>query len=192
MKNFAIALIAVLMASVAVSQCSAPLDRSEKQAVVARAGDLLDEYYVFPDRAALAKARIAQALAAGDYDGIADPAAFAARLTADLQSVTHDRHMRVFARVGSPPPRRRMPIPIWISNSGFERADLLKGNIGYIKLRAFPAGPDFSAAAGQVMAALSGTDALILTCATTAAAIRRMWPICAVLLRSQEAAGAHQ
>ena len=141
------------------------LDQVEKRAVVDKAGELLTANYIFPDRAAEAKAKIDAALAAGDYDSIITPDAFATRLTADLQSVTHDKHMRVFP----PPPSAQPPagaagVPtIPRMYAGFVRVDRLKGNIGYIKLQNFPApaGP-FSMTANQAFADLAGTDALII------------------------------
>ena len=63
---------------------SALLEKGERKAVVDKVGDLLTANYIFPDRAAVAKAKIASARAAGDYEELADPAAFAKRLTADV------------------------------------------------------------------------------------------------------------
>ena len=117
-KHIALLLLIPLMAVPASwTQASAQvLDKEEKQAVVARAGELLTERYIYPDRAEKAKARITQALANGDYETITDPASFAAKLTSDLQSVTLDKHMKVFVLTpnfvpapvsASPPPRIR-------------------------------------------------------------------------------------
>jgi Peptidase family S41/N-terminal domain of Peptidase_S41 in eukaryotic IRBP len=153
-------LLVTLLAAVFATAQSAPLEKSEKEAVVAKIGDLLTVNYVFPDRAAMAKAKIASALAAGDYDEIADSTAFAQRITADLQSVTHDKHVRVFAGPGQGPPAGMPPPPP--SNAGFTRVDRLKGNIGYIKLLGFPGPGPFNLATGQAMADLVSTDALII------------------------------
>jgi len=139
---------------------SAPLEKDERKAVVEKIGDLLTVNYVFPDRAASAKAKIAGALAAGDYEAIADRATFAQRLTADLQSVTHDKHVQVFAQSNEAPPAGMPPPPP--SNAGFVRVDRLKGNIGYIKLMGFVGLAPFKLAADQAMADLASTDALII------------------------------
>ena len=161
MKRCTCLLLITLLASVPAMAQSTLLEKSEKEAVVEKVGELLTVHYVFPDRAALAKAKIASALAAGDYDEIADPTAFAQRMTADLQAVTHDKHMRVFAAFGQAPPPVAMPPPP-PSNAGFARVDRLKGNIGYIKLLNFPGPGPFNLAADQAMADLASTDALII------------------------------
>src|SRR5277367_5770828 len=155
----AVASCSLLTAGPAMAQ-STSLEKGEKEAVDEKVGDLFTVNYVFPDRAALAKAKITGALAAGQYDAIADPSTFAQRLTADLQSVTHDKHMRVFTASDERPGSRRPPPPT--SNAGFARVDRLKGNIGYIKLLGFPPPGPFDMAANQAMADLVSTDALII------------------------------
>ena len=147
-----------LMAGHAMAD-SASLEKGEKDAVVETVGNMLTLNYVFPDRAALAKDKITGAMAAGDYDQIADPSTFAQRLTADLQSDTHDKHLRVFVASGEGAPSGVPPAP---ANTGFARVDRLKGNIGYIKLLNFRLPGPFDLAAEQAMADLSSTDALII------------------------------
>src|SRR5687768_4759124 len=86
-----------------------PLDATEKRAVVEKAGELLNANYVFPDRAEAATVKIAAALAAGEYDDLTTPEAFAEKLTSDLQSITHDKHMRVSTQPSLPPPAGAAP-----------------------------------------------------------------------------------
>jgi hypothetical protein len=152
-------LVALFICAPAMAQNASPYS-GEKEAVVAQIGDLLTVNHVFPDRAALAKAKIASALAAGEYDGITDAATFAQRLTADLQTVTHDKHMRVLSGLNERP-AAGMPAPP-PTNAGFARVDRLKGNIGYIKLLGFPGAGPFNLATDQAMADLASTDALII------------------------------
>jgi len=86
------------------------MDAAErKKAIDGVAGDL-NEYYVEP----AAAQQMADALKAhetkGDYDAISDGDTFAARLTKDLQEVSHDRHLRVdFSPFKMPP--RAAPAP---------------------------------------------------------------------------------
>lgn len=163
-KHIALLLLIPLMAVPASwTQASAQvLDKEEKQAVVARAGELLTERYIYPDRAEKAKARITQALANGDYETITDPASFAAKLTSDLQSVTLDKHMKVFVLTPNPAPAPVSASPPPRTNGGFAAVDRLKGNIGYIKLNGFPPIGPFQPVADQAMADLADTEALII------------------------------
>ena len=55
----------------------------------------LKEYYVEPAAAQQMADALKKHAAKGDYDAISDGDAFAARLTKDLQDVSHDRHLRV-------------------------------------------------------------------------------------------------
>jgi hypothetical protein len=139
-----------------------PFDKAAKQATVAQIGAMLTDRYIFPDRAAQAKAKIDAALAAGDYDPIDDPRVFAQRLTEDLQSVTHDKHMRVTPTGGPAPAAAAPPQAPPPTNGGFARVDILKGNIGYIRLLNFPPPRAFNPAADQAMRDVAGTDALII------------------------------
>lgn len=160
MQCFKCLLFASLLATGPALALGTALDKGEKEAVVRKVGELLTMSYVFPDRAALAKARIAAELAAGDYDAITDPVSFAQRLTADLQSVTRDKHMEVFVPTVLSPPPDSPARPT--SNAGFARVDLLKANIGYIKLMGFPSPGPFNWAADQAITDLASTEALII------------------------------
>jgi len=163
MKRLALLLLFAFTLPALAQTPPAPLDPVEKRAVVEKAGELLTANYIFPDRAVEAKAKIDAALAAGNYNATATPQAFAEKLTADLQAVTHDKHMRVFFNAGPPPAPAAGAAPPMRANAGFVRVARLKGNIGYIKLQFFPpsAGP-FAAAANQAMADLKDSDALII------------------------------
>jgi hypothetical protein len=140
-----------------------PLEQKEKQAVVTRAGELLAAQYIDPSRARDDQAKITEALAAGAYDDIADPAAFAQRLTDDLVAALHDKHIFVSSELVPTPPDAdtagTTPPP---TTGGFARVDRLKGNIGYIRLLSFPMPAIFIPAADEAMRDVAGTDALII------------------------------
>ena len=63
----------------------------------------------------------------GDYNSITDPAAFADLLTSHFRGISHDKHLRV--SFGKPPAFRQQ----MEHNCGFEAAQRLDGNIGYLK-----------------------------------------------------------
>jgi hypothetical protein len=154
-----------LAAGTAAAQPAPPpagsLTEAQKQEVVDKTVQALAEGYIYPDRGRNAGQSIHTALASGGYNGITDRSAFAERLTADLQAVTHDKHMRVMDPSGprpagmpaGPPPR---------SWAGFIRVYRLKGNVGYIDLSGFPNPAMFRDAANAAMKSVEGTDALII------------------------------
>jgi hypothetical protein len=148
-------------------------ERLSPRETVQTALAFLRRSYVFPERAERATAAIEARLAAGEYDGLDDDA-LAERLTAQLQEICDDKHLRVRTmpprparaepgRPGRPPPGHgpgrgdRRPL-----NYGIFRAQRLDGNVGYLDVRGVP-GPE---EAGRVIAAamelISGTYALII------------------------------
>jgi hypothetical protein len=67
----------------------------EKKQVVDSIALFMEGKYVFPDKGNEMGHLVLKNLKEGKYDGISDPQDFAAALTHDLQSVNHDRHIRV-------------------------------------------------------------------------------------------------
>ncbi len=163
MRRFLV--LAVLLAAGAVaaqpSPQPGPFTAEQKQQVVDQAAKALAESYIYPDRGLAAGEAIRKALAAGGYDAIDRRADFAERLTADLQAVTHDKHMRVMDPT-APPPAGSPLGPPPRSWGGFIRAARLKGNIGYIDLAGFPNPAMFRDAADASMKAVADTDVLII------------------------------
>ncbi|HEY8004341.1 MAG TPA: S41 family peptidase [Phenylobacterium sp.] len=144
------------------AQPAPQLTPAAKQEVVSRAATALAQGYIYPDRGRLAGQAIQKALDAGGYAAITDRTAFAERLTADLQAVTRDKHMRVMDPNGPTPGAGSALGPPPRSRAGFIRVDRLKGNVGYIALSGFPAPGMFGDAADAAMQAVAGTDALII------------------------------
>lgn len=131
----------------------------------------VDEYYVFPEVAKKMEEAVRAHLQHGDYDSLTDGDAFADRLTTDFRAVSQDKHLNVGfspAKLPDAPPgpnpdaaaqyRRQMERV----NCGFEKVELLMGNVGYLKFNMFadPAvcGPTATAA----MNFLGNVDALII------------------------------
>lgn len=139
-----------------------PLDAEAQRSVVETMATALVDNYVYPDIGSRAAALIRANVKAGRYEGL-DKAAFAHRLTEDLRSVAHDLHMRVTVE-GAPPVQASDPGQA-ASPQGmfsFERADLLEGNIGYVRIDGFLPPELFRLGADPVMEKLAGTDALII------------------------------
>jgi tetratricopeptide (TPR) repeat protein len=150
---------------------STTLDAVERRAVVDQIARLLDEHYVFPDVGVRSGAHLRARLAAGAFDAMVDPQIYADALTSELQSVNHDKHMRVRLR----PPRdasqaeadpgaavSRQLREMQGRNFGFERVEHLEGNVGYLDLRYF-APPELARGmATATMQLLSNSDAIII------------------------------
>jgi hypothetical protein len=131
---------------------------------------LLRRSYVFADRAEQAAAAIEARLAAAEYDDL-DEAALAERLTAQLDEICADKHLRVRTmpprpqRVPRPgpdgpgPERGRRGHPL---NYGIFRVERLEGNVGYINLRGVADPEEAGPAIAAAMELVSGTYALII------------------------------
>ena len=74
---------------------TAPFDAVARHAIVVEIAKAMRDDYVEPDVGARAAAAIETASGAGAYDALDTRAAFAARLTADLAAVAHDKHLAV-------------------------------------------------------------------------------------------------
>jgi Peptidase family S41/N-terminal domain of Peptidase_S41 in eukaryotic IRBP len=144
--------------------------------IVATVLELLRAGYVFPHLAEQAAAAVTARLAAGEYDDL-DAEVLAERLTAHLDEVCADKHLRVRtlpprrrrepAGTAEPAPRPRepgrprgdRPRP---HNYGIHRAERLDGNVGYLDLHGV-ADPDHAGPAiAAAMELVAGTYALII------------------------------
>lgn len=145
------------------------MDAAERKKVIDGVNSDLKEYYVELEPAE----RMADALkrheTEGEYDAISDGDAFAARLTKDLQDVSHDKHLRVdFSPFKMRPQTEPKPEDVARfhqqmehDNCAFDKVEILPNNIGYIKFHAFMdasfCGPTVVAA----MAFVAHVDAII-------------------------------
>src|SRR6266700_2460465 len=77
------------------SERDATVDSETRSKVVDALLKRLNDEYVFPETAKKMEADIRKRQNDGEYDGLKSSNAFAERLTTDLQSVSHDKHLRV-------------------------------------------------------------------------------------------------
>lgn len=130
---------------------------------------LLDERYVFPEVAAEIRRALEQKQAEGAYDGLESAEDFCKAVTADIQAVSNDKHMRLYRKDParfSAGPGASDPADYQLrrqhQNHSFSKVERLEGNVGYLDLRGFehPA-----TAAGQTAVAamqfLANSEALI-------------------------------
>ncbi|HEX2623471.1 MAG TPA: S41 family peptidase [Phototrophicaceae bacterium] len=158
------------------TQPAVQVDAETRQQIVESTAHTLRDYYVFPDQAQQMHDKLLAALAAHNYDDLTSAETLCEKLTAELQAICHDKHVRV--RYNEDP--RPVTIDIashdvspeelemWIDmarrvNFGFYKVERLNGNIGYIDLRNFwEVGWEGAAeAAVGAMNLLAHTDALI-------------------------------
>ena len=149
------------------------IDALTRRAVVDTLCDRIERYYVFPERAKTASKALRNRMSRHDYDRITSGGELADSLTAHIQSVVPDLHLRVHYRHepippqqdDGPPPEsemRRIREMGRRVNYGFERVERLRGNVGYLDLRQFSGDPDGQATAVAAMNFLANTDALII------------------------------
>lgn len=130
----------------------------------------LQRAYVFPQVAARMAEAVRARRLAGEYANVSSAKALAKTLTRHLQEVSRDKHLRFrYSFEPLPAQDRRGPSPEQATrhleflrsvNFGFEKAEVLPGNIGYLEMRVFASGPE--AAADAAMGRLADTDALII------------------------------
>lgn len=134
----------------------------------------LDSAYVFPDKAKEMRQAISARAKRGEYDGITSARMFADSLTAHLQAVSHDKHLRVRYSARPLPnevpdqeptaeEKREMQAFGRQVNFGIEKAERLPGNVGYLEIRSFGfTAPMADTAVAAAMNLLGHTDALII------------------------------
>ncbi len=111
-------------------------DAAARREIVAKLSEALRDRYVFPDVGKRAATRISAALAAGEYDGLADRTAFIERLSADVRAIAQDKHLNIKSPTASPPLSGPTAMP-W-NEAGITRADRLAGGMGYLEVVGFP------------------------------------------------------
>ena len=144
---------------------------ADRAAIVADLIKGIDETYVFPDVAVKMGEHLRERLAAGAYDDTATLRDFCERLTEDLQSVSHDKHLRVFwaprppdeaeSETAAKERRASRIAEQQRENFCFERLERLPGNVGYMKLNCFAPAEVGGATAVAAMNFLGHSDALI-------------------------------
>jgi retinol-binding protein 3 len=127
----------------------------------------LRENYVFPDVANAIEESIRARLSNGEYDSITTPAALCETLTAQMQEISHDKHLHLFfeepqAQANEQQEHERWNEMAMLHNYGFEKVERLPGNIGYLDFRFFYE-PKFAAeTAIAALNFLANTSALII------------------------------
>ncbi len=149
------------------------LTMTEKISAVNSISKLLFDNYIFPEVSKEMEKRIKSRMDNKEYDNITDPVKFAEELTADLQSVSKDKHIQVrfdpgqIKRMRENGDQKEDEVsPEFIQmlkseNYGFRKVERLSGNIGYIDLRNFGPGDLIKDKVATVMSFVEDCNALI-------------------------------
>jgi len=150
-----------------------PIDSKIQRAIIDSVGLTLNEVYVFPDVAKNMEKLLRKNIEDGKYKNITNLIEFTDQLTTDLQSVSHDKHLRVRPLPPRDPNSQSQPSAeeerkqqlerLHNDNFGFKKVEVLPGNIGYIDFRYFAetSFEDASATAIAAMNFLAHVDAII-------------------------------
>jgi hypothetical protein len=148
------------------------IDAATRSRVIDAVAGKLTEYYVFADTAAKMIEAVRAHHQRGDYDAITEGITLADRLTEDLRAVSHDKHLRVECSqevVPKDAPNLGIdrPVPAAMrsrmerDNCGFEKAERLEHNIGYLKFNYFGSPEVCGPIATAAMGFLGNVDAII-------------------------------
>jgi C-terminal processing protease CtpA/Prc len=155
-----------------VSTTERALDNGMRSEVIEGLLSKLHAYYIFPDVAEEIEQAIRRRLSNGEYDALTTGDTLCEALTAHLQEVSHDKHLRVFYSVepqpiradGEPRPEEHEEFRQFgvLHNFGVAKVERLSGNIGYLDLRGFFPAEFGAETAVAAMNVLANTNALIV------------------------------
>lgn len=177
-KLFALLLAYFVISSVAnvhaQEKPNKALDKAQVMILVDSLRNVLTNYYIFPEKAALMSKYLGDQLKKGAYNNITDPFKLAAKLGSDLKSVHYDSHLHVDFEPALVAPKMMKPEERAIAmkaqlaaeiddNFNLKKVEILPGNIGYFLFNGFTgyineAKPILNGA----LTFLSGTKALII------------------------------
>lgn len=147
------------------------IDAKTRASVIDGAIENLNAYYVSPDLAKKMEDAVRARQKKGEYDAMNDGDAFAKKLTEDFREVSHDKHLgvdfspaKIPERPAGPPNAEQVAEyrkQMEKMNCGFDKVEILAGNVGYVKFDMF-ADPDICGpTAVAAMNFLGNVDAII-------------------------------
>ncbi|MCF7920566.1 MAG: S41 family peptidase [Candidatus Cloacimonetes bacterium] len=130
------------------------IDALTKGDVVNRVAEIVRDVYVFHEIGEKMADFIIEQQAKGEYDNLNEIKPFCSKLTADLRTICNDKHIFVFYSPEEAHEVRadkgllsaeeialqKAAYKLWYErqNNGFQKVEILPGNIGYLKLNIFP------------------------------------------------------
>ena len=146
------------------------LDSAERHRLIASIIAALDQGYIYLDGAHKMDAMLLANEKNGTYNNVTNGGAFAAMLAEELQAVSHDHHIYVDYAPYKLPQHLDHPDPADEAryrkqmehyNCAFDKVEVLPGNIGYVKLDAFPPPAICGATVVAAMGFVAHVDAII-------------------------------
>jgi len=148
-------------------------DKARARRVALHLADVVGEYYVIPETGHRYAKALRANVAAGRYDDCKDDDDFGARVTADLQVVAVDRHLRLMTEAAlherMPPPVAGVPAPEVEATAptmphGIEAMEMIgaKHDIAYLRFNQFSEDPASGEAARRFLVAHANARAVII------------------------------
>lgn len=148
------------------------LTEKYKEEAIQKLSQLMNDRYVFPKVAKSTEKHLMTQFKEGHFDQFETDETFAVALTASVQSVNKDKHMRIWKnrpyKAPDNSPERMIEERLdqidrsRRSNSGFQEVKILEGNVGYLDLRGFAGLESGKENADAAMELMSRTDAVII------------------------------
>jgi hypothetical protein len=152
---------ALLLAGITAHADQAALTPTIKSEVIDRTATALTTTYIEVEGGKAIADFLRRQLADGAYDAMTNPAQFADAVTTDMRRRNGDLHLGLqftpptAATPGAAPPPA-------VPNFGLSHVEILDGNVGYLEVRAFAAGPGYQAAVDAALRILEPTHAIII------------------------------
>jgi peptidase S41-like protein len=154
-----------------VSDLDFKIDAATRARVIDGAIENLNSFYVSPELAKKMADSVRVRQKKGEYDSVNDGDAFAKKLTEDFREVSHDKHLRVDFSPAKMPERPAGPPnadevaeyrkQMEKLNCGFDKVEILPGNVGYVKFDMFADPEICGPTAVAAMNFLANVDAII-------------------------------
>jgi len=168
---------AVLIACTAATSFAQPrtmedrtIDASIQAEIIDSVTEAYRDVYIFADVAAKMEKYVRDKYRKGEYKKFTTVRQFTEQLTNDFREISKDRHIGITyisdddARMMLTPPQERPGDPLADAkrrNFGFQKLEILPGNIGYLDLRGFADAEYAGATAIAAMNYLANADAII-------------------------------
>jgi hypothetical protein len=154
-----------------VSDLDFKIDAKTRARVIDGAIENLNSFYVSPELAKKMEDSVRARQNKGEYDSLNDGDAFATKLTENFREVSHDKHLRVNFSPAKIPERPAGPPDanaiaeyrkqMEKVNCGFDKVEILSGNVGYVKFDMFADPNICGPTAVAAMNFLANVDAII-------------------------------